>query len=54
MTGITVSYKGYKGLHGVTKSDRGLQKITVGYNGLKEDTRGYRRLEGITDTLFPK
>ena len=39
---------GNKGLHGVTRGDRGLQGVIGGYKGLQEVTTGNRLLKGVT------
>ena len=46
---MTWEYRGYMGLPGVTKGEKGLTK---GYKGLQGLPRGYRGLQRIIDSFF--
>ena len=47
---LTLEYRGYRGLQGVTGGDKGLHGVTKGYRGYKglpAVTNGYRGLQGV-------
>ena len=45
---VTGGYKGYRRLQEVTGSYKGLQGVTRSDRGLQEVTGGYKRLQGVT------